>query len=89
MTGFLPAVLLFIGGSVAQVSGPPGDPSSDYVQYDLLSYRDRIEADGSSTRTMQTRVLLRTTTAVKEFGQIASSYVDGYGEVEFENVLIE
>ena len=48
-----------------------------------------VEGDGSFARTVEVRVLLRTANGVGEFGQIGSPYVDGYGDVAFEKVVIE
>jgi tetratricopeptide (TPR) repeat protein/transglutaminase-like putative cysteine protease len=69
-------------------SSPP-DPPSDFARYDFVTYRDRVEADGSSTRTLEARVLLQTTSAVAAFGQLGLPYIDGYGDVQFERVAIE
>jgi tetratricopeptide (TPR) repeat protein len=68
----------------------PGVTSAgDYVTFDRLRYRDRIEADGRWERSQEVRVLLRDGAAVAQFGQIGMPYVDGHGDVLFENVAIE
>jgi hypothetical protein len=59
------------------------------VTYEVLSYRDRLEKDGSSVRTTDVAVRLGTPQGVAQFGQIADSYIDGYGEVQFEAVRVE
>lgn len=84
------AALLGMAAMVSPpASGTPADPSTDYVRFDLLRYRDRVEGDGSFARTVEVRVLLRTANGVRQFGQIGSPYVDGYGDVAFEKVVIE
>src|SRR5688572_8074493 len=64
-------------------------PGGDFVTFDRLRYSDRIEADGRRHSSQEVRVLLRDGAAVAQFGQIGIPYVDGLGEVLFENVAIE
>jgi Flp pilus assembly protein TadD len=66
-----------------------GDTPPDDLQYEALTYRDRVETGGQFSRTVEVRVLLRTPAAVSAFGQLESPYVVGYGEVAFEEVTIE
>jgi tetratricopeptide (TPR) repeat protein len=48
-----------------------------------------VEKDGAQTRTLEARVRLGTALGVAQFGQIGFLYLEGYGEVQFEDVLIE
>lgn len=91
MTAILPGLVFLIGAAAPrpQVAPPQVNAPRESVQYDLCRYRDRVEADGSSERTLEVRVLLQTATAVAEFGQIKWPYIDGYGDVQFEKVTIE
>ena len=77
--------------TLALSAATPQDPqagTTDYASFDYLRYRDRVESDGTSTRTIEASVLLRTGPAVSQFGQIGSWYVDGYGDVTFEDIVI-
>jgi hypothetical protein len=88
MPGVFAGLLFLVGAALPQTQVPTTTESAEYVQYDLLRYLDRVEADGTLVRTVQVRVLLATATAVAEFGQIEGWYVDGYGDVQFEGVTI-
>jgi tetratricopeptide (TPR) repeat protein/transglutaminase-like putative cysteine protease len=87
------ACLLTTSGIVSSAAEntPPSavDASSDAVRFDLVRYRDRVEEDGSSTRTMEARALLRTAAAVAELGQLAVPYIEGLGQVQFEKLVVE
>jgi len=63
--------------------------AGDFVTFDRLRYRDRIEADGRWERSQEVGVLLRDGAAVAQFGQAGMPYVDGYGDVLFDDVAIE
>jgi tetratricopeptide (TPR) repeat protein len=90
MWSWLAGVVFLLGAAPAPQDAPEAaEPSSDYMRFDLLRYRERVEADGLITRTLEVKVLLRTANAVAEFGQIGSLYVDGYGDVQFERTTIE
>lgn len=67
----------------------PTEPRGDYVVYELLTYRDRVESDGSQTRVIEARVLLRNAAAVSELGQLQWPYVETLAEVAFEAVVIQ
>ncbi|HEY5906914.1 MAG TPA: DUF3857 domain-containing protein, partial [Vicinamibacteria bacterium] len=71
----------------------PGEASPagevDAVSFHLLKYVDRVERDGTFVRTGDFQVRLRTEEGVAAFGQIGEVYLDGYGDVHFEDVLIE
>jgi Flp pilus assembly protein TadD len=62
--------------------------TSENVRYDLMRQAHRVESDGSFTFTQEAQLLLRTATAVAQFGQLLSAYVEGYGTVSFESVVI-
>jgi len=83
----LAAALTVAGQAGAQAPGAVA--ASDYVRFDHLGYRDRIEADGRVERVYEAKVLLRDGTAVAQFGQIAMPYVDGHGEIVFDEVTVE
>jgi tetratricopeptide (TPR) repeat protein/transglutaminase-like putative cysteine protease len=84
---WLPAAV----ASVALSQAPPGpaEPAPDYVVYERLAYRDRVESDGTQTRVIDARALLRNATAVSALGQLQWPYVDTFGEVTFEDVVIQ
>jgi len=82
-------LLLLTVARAATTQAPGRAAAGDYVTFDRLRYRDRIEADGRWERSEEVRVLLRDGAAVARFGQIGMPYVDGYGDVLFENVAIE
>jgi tetratricopeptide (TPR) repeat protein len=75
--------------ATAVAAGPLSAPATDAFRFEQLQVRDRIEADGHARRTIDVVVLLRTPAAVQHFGQIGSPYVDGYGEVSFENIRVQ
>jgi Flp pilus assembly protein TadD len=85
----LVALLLLGAASPAtRTSDAPEAAATDHARFDLLRYRDRVEADGTLTRTVEMQVLLQTAAGVEEFGQIAWPYVSGLGEIEFDEVTI-
>jgi hypothetical protein len=84
-----PVLGLLIAALPSQSATPSAETVAEYVQFESVGYRDRVEANGATTRMWQMGVLLRNATAVTEFGQIAAPYVDGYGEATFEEVLLE
>jgi len=63
--------------------------SGDYAQIDTLRVRQRVEADGTRETTVRIGVLLRTSAAVAAFGQVGFPYVDGFGEVSFDDVVVK
>lgn len=73
----------------AQPPAQAAAPATDFVRFDLVRNRDRIETDGRIERVSEIKMLLRDGAAVAAFGQIALPYVDGYGEILFEKVSIE
>ena len=75
------------GSATAQVAATA--PAADFVTVDRARYRDRIEADGRRESSYDMKVLLRDAAAVAQWGQIAVPYVDGFGEVSFEDLAIE
>ncbi|HKC11325.1 MAG TPA: DUF3857 domain-containing protein, partial [Vicinamibacteria bacterium] len=76
-------------GPAVRAQTLPAKAPLEAAHVELLKYRDRAERDGSQVRTMEVRVRLGTALGVAEFGQIGLSYVDGYGEVQFEDVVVE
>jgi tetratricopeptide (TPR) repeat protein len=68
--------------------GSPADPL-EHLRFEKVRTSDRLEKDGALTRVVEVRVLLRSTAAVSEFGQIAYPFVHTLGEVQFETVTIE
>lgn len=84
-----PALGMLLATVSPQGVAPPAEGSADYIQFETLGYRDRVEASGEQSRTYHVRVLLRNAAAVTQFGQIGTAYVDGYGEVLFEDVSLE
>ncbi len=81
--------IILAAWAVAQAPPAPPSPHVEPFTYEVLSYRDRLEKDGSSVRTTDVAVRLGTPQGVEQFGQLADSYVEGYGEVLFEAVRIE
>lgn len=80
------AVLQQAPGAPAVV--PPG-ASADAIRFDLVKYTDRVERDGTLVRTRHVKVLLNSAQWVSQFGQIGTLYLEGYGEVAFEDVAID
>ncbi len=76
-------------------SNPPAlpiggaSPDGEYAHFEELRMRVRVESDGRKESTEAARVLLSTTAAVTAFGQIAVPYIDGFGEVGFEDVVVQ
>jgi len=64
-------------------------PTPEPFRFDYLRIRDRIEASGETSRSIEASVLLRTPEAVQQFGQTGAIYVAGFGTVEFESVRIQ
>lgn len=85
-TGLLAAVAL-LAVVPSQAAAPPG--AGEPARFERLQYRDRVESDGQQTRTMEVRVRLGTAQGVAQFGQIALPYVEGFGDVQFQDVAIE
>jgi tetratricopeptide (TPR) repeat protein/transglutaminase-like putative cysteine protease len=69
-------------------SASPGTPDQN-ARCELLQWRERVESDGSSTFTLDQKLLLKTAAAVTQYGQLAVPYTEGYGDVQFENIVIE
>lgn len=69
--------------------GASTEPTSDPVRFDALRVRVRVESDGKQEMTYAVAVLLRTSAAVAEFGQLGLPYLAGLGEVSFEDVNIQ
>ncbi|HEX9725833.1 MAG TPA: tetratricopeptide repeat protein [Vicinamibacteria bacterium] len=67
----------------------PTPVAEQAYQFDRLQYRDRVESDGRQIRELDVKVRLGTAQAVAEFGQLGLPYIDGYGDVRFEDVVIE
>ena len=80
----LPLLLAF-----AQASNQPQEATADAFKFDYFRVRDRIEANGEARRLVEVSVLLRTPTAVQQFGQVGAPYVDGYGKVSFERIRVQ
>jgi tetratricopeptide (TPR) repeat protein len=59
------------------------------AQVERLVVRDVLQADGSTSRTIEGRVLLRDAVGVSQFGQIGAPYMQDLGDVSFEDVVIE
>jgi len=68
-------------------AGPPN--AADGIRFDLLKHKDSVERDGSFIRTEDVQVRLNSAQWVGVFGQLGSLYLEGYGEVQFEDVVIE
>ncbi len=86
----MPVVLLIV--ALAATTAPQGastDPNADALRFDTLRTRVRVEKDGKQETTMAVGVLLRTSAAVAQFGQIGLPYVAGLGDVSFEDVNIQ
>lgn len=65
------------------------EDANEHAQYEYVRLHERIESDGTRVTADEVRVLLRTAFAVSSLGRIGSSYVEGFGEVRFESVLVE
>jgi Flp pilus assembly protein TadD len=74
--------------TLAQAASQATGPASEAFKFDYVRTKDRIEADGRAQRVLEISVLLRTPTAVSQFGQVAVPYVDGFGDVRFETIHI-
>ncbi len=83
----LAAVPLQQGPAVPGAASPAG--AVDAFHFDLLKYVDRVERDGTHVRTNLVEVRLNTAQGVEAFGQLGSAYVEGYGDVQFGEVVIE
>jgi tetratricopeptide (TPR) repeat protein len=77
-----PVVLL-----LALAVASPSD--SQPARFEFIRTRDRFDADGASERVQEARVHVRDSAGVAQFGQIAVPYVDGYGDVVFDALVIE
>jgi transglutaminase-like putative cysteine protease len=76
-------------GALAEAQGSLPTAAADAYRFERVEFRDRVEADGAHVRKLEIRVQLGTAQGVAEFGQIGTSYVDGHGDVQFEDVTIE
>jgi tetratricopeptide (TPR) repeat protein len=86
------AVILLV--AVASVLDAPARPAeapatNEAVRFEHVQYGDRLERDGGSTRTMDMRVRVLTPQGVAEFGQIGMLFIEGLGDVQFQDVVIE
>jgi tetratricopeptide (TPR) repeat protein len=84
-----PLLRLLLVGAISPQAASPAAEATDYAQFEAVSYRDRVETSGEYSRTWQIRLHLRNATAVTEFGQLGAPYIDGYGDVAFEDVVLE
>ncbi|PYQ17380.1 MAG: hypothetical protein DMF80_00870, partial [Acidobacteria bacterium] len=80
--------------SVAALAAPPSsmdaaDDSKLPARIERLVVRDVLQADGSTSRSLEGLVSVRDAVGVSEFGQIGMPYIEGYGDVSFEEVAIE
>jgi tetratricopeptide (TPR) repeat protein len=75
--------------SPADVPSTGAPPANEALRFERVQYGDRVERDGGSTRTLDFRVRLITAQAVAEFGQIGMPYIEGLGDVQFQDVVIE
>src|SRR5213592_2884411 len=84
-------VLLAVLSAAFSADGPsPGaPPASEALRFERVQYSDRVERDGRSTRALDLRVRLGTAQGVAQFGQIGMPYIEGLGDVQFEDVFIE
>ena len=73
----------------ANVGSADTRPSGEAVQFEHVQYTDRLERDGRSTRTLDFRVRLGTAQGVAQFGQIGMPYLEGLGDVQFQDVVIQ
>lgn len=71
-----------------QAVTPPATNNNEAFRFAYVRTRDRIEADGHAQRTVEVSILLRTPTAVAQFGQLALGYVNGFGDARFEGVRV-
>jgi len=70
-------------------SPPPAATSADAVKFDLLKYVDRVERDGTQVRTQDVQVRLNSAQWVGVFGQLGNYYLEGYGDVQFDEIFID
>jgi tetratricopeptide (TPR) repeat protein len=63
--------------------------AADGIRFELLKHTDRVERDGGYVRTQDVQVRLNSAQWVSVFGQLGTLYLEGYGEVQFENVAID
>ncbi len=95
------SLLLLVGSLAAVVTPavgaaqpPPTSPAAADerelpARIERLVVRDTIEADGRSERAIEAIVSLRNSVGISQFGQIGMPYIEGYGEVSFESIVIE
>lgn len=75
--------------SNAQAAAATPEANGEYLAFETFRVRVRVENDGKQQTSLEVRVLLRTSAAVAQFGQLGLSYIDGFGEVSFEDVAIQ
>ena len=80
--------LALVSEPLPQVPAPSAG-AGEAVRFERLHYRDRVERDGRQIREIEVKVHLGTAQGVAEFGQVGLLYIDGYGDVRFEDVVIE
>jgi tetratricopeptide (TPR) repeat protein len=91
----MPLVLVLATALQAASLPPPtpptlsSEPNSEYIRFETVETRVRVEPDGTQEATMALRALLRTSAAIEEFGQIGLPYVDGFGTVSFDDVVVQ
>ena len=88
---FCGALLTGVVGFAAHTSAQdaPAPATEEYVHFDTVKARVQVQMDGTQETTIQVGVLLRTSAAVTEFGQIGLPYVDGLGDVSFADVAVQ
>lgn len=80
--------LLVSSLTLAQAPAAQAPAGTEAFRFEYLRTRDRIEADGQAQRTIEVGILLRTPSAISQFGQLALGYIDGFGDARFEGVRI-
>jgi tetratricopeptide (TPR) repeat protein len=78
-----------VSATSARLVAADTSPSTEAVQFERVQYADRVERDGRSTRTLDFRVRLGTAQGVAQFGQIGLPYIEGLGDVQFHDVVIQ
>ena len=68
---------------------PPAAAVADAVRFDLLKFVDRVERDGTQVRTQNVQVRLNSAQWVGTFGQLGNYYLEGYGDVQFGEIVID
>jgi tetratricopeptide (TPR) repeat protein len=93
MYSVIPTLLLAVvpiqDAPAARPVNPSRPASADAIKFELLQYTDRVERDGTLVRTQDVRVQLNSSQWVSAFGQLGNYYLEGYGDIQFGDIVID